>query len=159
MRSGPFLLALACAGLCGCVSSTNINRNQTGAGGGLPAARPAPPRVIVLRQVPHVFVVATTKRTQLASFLSLNADRSLAAYYTVRIVVPPAHGTASVEQGRFFPNYPPTNPHAACNSAPGDGMGLSYRSVPGYLGPDFLEVQAISSGGHAQLLDDHLDVR
>ena len=157
MRSSPILLALA-AGLCGCVTSTNVNTNQTAAGG-TPAARPVPPRVIVVRQVPHVFVAATGHRTRMSSFLSLNADCSLSAYYTVRVVDPPAHGTASVEQGRFYPNYPPANPRSACNTGSGDGMGLFYRSVPGYVGPDLLEVQAISPGGHSQLLDFHLDVR
>ena len=166
MRSTPLPLPLALASalamgasLCGCVTSTNVSSNQAVAGGGFAPARPAPARVVVLRQAPHVVVVASGTRTQLASFLSLNADCSLAAYYTVRLVVPPAHGTASIGQGRFYPNYPPNNPHAVCNNSPGEGIGLSYRSAPGYLGPDFLEVQAISPGGRAQLLDNHLDVR
>ena len=157
MRSSLLLPALAAASLCGCVTSTTVNPTQP-AGGGAPAGRP-PPRVIVVRQVPHVFVVATGRRTQLSSFLSLNADCSLAAYYTVRIVAPPAHGTASVEQGRYYPNYPPSNPHAVCNASPQDGVALSYRSAPGYLGPDLLEVQAISPNGRAELIDYHLDVK
>lgn len=159
MRSSAVMLVLA-ASLCGCMSSTNINSNQTAASGGIPvAARPAPVRVLVLRQAPRVAVVAGGTRTELASFLSLNADCSLDAFYTVRIVVPPAHGTAAVEQGRFFPHYPPGNPHSSCNAARGDGMGLFYRSAPGYRGPDFLEVQAISPHGQTRLLDEHLDVR
>ncbi len=158
MCSRLLLPVLAAAGLCGCVTSTNVNTNQTAAGGA-PAARPASPRIIVVRQVPHVFVVATGRRTRLSSFLSLNVDCSRAAYYTVRIVAPPAHGTASVEQGRYYPNYPPANPHSVCNASPQDGMALFYQSAPGYLGPDLLEVQAIAPDGRAQLIDYHLDVK
>ena len=157
MRASLPPLVLA-AGLCGCVTSTNVNTNQTQAGGA-PAAPPAPPRIIVLHQVPRVFAVATGRRAQLSAFLSLNPDCSLAAYYTVRVVVPPAHGTAAVERGRYYPNYPPANPHAVCNANPQDGMALSYQSAPGYLGPDLLEVQASAPNGHAQLIDYHLDVR
>ena len=159
MRSSPLFLVLA-ASLCGCVSSTNVTSNQAAAGGGIPVvARPAPVRVLVLRQVPRVVVVAGGTRAELASFLSLNADCSLGAFYTVRIVVPPAHDTAVVERGRFFPRYPSGNPHSPCNAVRGDGMGLFYRATPGYRGPDFLEVQAISPHGQARLLDEHLDIR
>ncbi len=142
---------------CGYVTSTNVNTNQTQAGGA--SAAPPAPRIILLHQVPRVFAVAAGRRTELSAFLSLNPDCSLAAYYTVRLVVPPAHGTASVERGRYYPNYPPANPHAVCNANPQDGMALSYQSAPGYLGPDLLEVQAIVPNGHAQLIDYHLDVK
>ncbi len=158
MRSRLLLPVLAAAGLCGCVTSTNVNTNQTTAGGAA-VGRPAPPRIIVLRQVPRVFTVASGQRARLSSFLSLNADCSLAAYYTVRAVVPPAHGAVSVEQGRFYPNFPPANPRHACNASPQDGMALSYRSAPGYLGPDLMEIQAIAPDGHAQLIDYHLEVK
>ena len=113
----------------------------------------------VLRQVPRVFTVASDHPARLSSFLSLNVDCSLAAYYTVRIVVPPAHGTASVEQGRYFPNYPAANPHSACNGSPHDGVALSYRSSPSYVGPDLTEVEAIAPDGHAQTIDYHLKVK
>ena len=126
MRSDPILLVLA-ASPCGCVTSTDVNTNQTAAGG-TPDARPVPPRVIV---VPHVFAAASGHRTRLSSFLSLTADCSLSASHTVRVVAPPAHGTASVEQGRFHPNHPPTNPHSARDTGSEDGMGLFHRSVPG----------------------------
>ena len=149
----PLVLAGSIAGLGGCV--TNVNTNQAAAVG----ASAAPPRVIVLRQVPHVLAVAAGRRAQVSAFLSLNPDCSLAAYYTVRIVVSPAHGTAMVERGRYFPNYPAANPHSACNASPQDGMGLFYRSAPDYRGPDLIEVEAVAPNGQTRLIDDHLDVR
>ena len=60
----------------------------------------------------------------------------------MRIVVPPAHGTAMVEWGCYSPNHPAANPRSACNARPQDGVGLFYRSAPGYRGPDLIQVAA-----------------
>ena len=74
-------------------------------------------------------------------------------------MVPPAHGTAMVERGRYFPNYPATNPHSPCKVSSQDGVGLFSRSAPDYSGPDLIEVESIAPNGWARLIDDHLDVR
>ena len=109
------------AGLAGCVTSTNTNLAVA------PSAGPAAPRVVsrtvvLVRRPPPIFVAASGKRARLASMHSLNPDCSLEGYMTVRVVVSPAHGTATVERGLFYPNYPHTNSRSVCNSQPAEGM-------------------------------------
>lgn len=143
--------------LSACVTSTNTNLAV--APSASPPARTATRTVVLVRRPAPVFVAASGKRARLVIMHSLNPDCSLEGYMTVRVVVPPVHGTASVEQGLFYPNYPHNNPHAVCNTQPAEGMAAFYQSATNYVGPDYVEMEVIEPDGRAGRLGFHIDVR
>ena len=158
MQTSAPLLLLVAIGLGGCVTNTN---QATALAPSIQASAARAPvvRQMVLIRGPSKYVAASGKRTQLAAFQSLNADCSVADYYTVRVVVPPSHGTAGVEKGRYYSNYPQGNQRYACNTSPQGGVAAWYQSAAGYIGPDLVELQLIAPGGQARLVDVHLDVK
>ncbi len=105
------------------------------------------------------FAVAANTRSQINSWFSLHADCSLHQYWTVQLLTLPQHGTASIEKGRFYPNYAPQNQRAACNLHPQDGVSASYQPQPGYVGPDLLTIQVITPTGQSWTTDFQLSVK
>ena len=105
------------------------------------------------------FAVATNTRSQINSWFSLHADCSLHQYWSIELLRLPQHGTASVEKGRFYPNYSPRNQRAACNLHPQDGVSVFYQPQPGYLGPDLLAIQVINPLGQSWTTDFELSVK
>ena len=110
-------------------------------------------------RIPLEFAVVSGKRTMLRRLFELHADCSLAAYADVRLTTPPAHGALTIEQGRYYPDYPSGDQRYACNLKPQAGIAAFYQSDPGYVGPDSLTVQVIRSDGIDRTLDYHLDVK
>ena len=139
--------------LAGCVTNTSLAVAQS-------ATSAAPVRTVVVEHhAPPIFVAVSGKRVRLASMNSLNPDCTLEGYMTVRVVVPPAHGRATVGQGQFYPTYPRANVRSACNSKPAEGVAAWYQSLPGYVGPDIVELEVIQTDGGAGRLAFHIDVR
>ncbi len=90
---------------------------------------------------------------------SLQPDCSLNAYLTVRILSLPTHGTATVERGRYYPNYPKNNDRSVCNDRPADGTAVWYQSTPGYVGDDAVELEVIGTDGRAARISYHIEVK
>ena len=105
------------------------------------------------------FAVAANSRSQINSWFSLHADCSLHQYYVVQLISPPQHGTLTIEKGRFYPNYAPSNQRAACNLHPQDGVEASYIPQPNYVGPDMLTIQVITPAGQSWTTDFQLSVK
>ncbi|WP_454818860.1 hypothetical protein [Labrys neptuniae] len=59
---------------------------------------------------------------------------------SVKIVVPPRHGTAAVIQTKGHTSYPSTNPRFKCNSRLTPMTDVIYRSQAGFTGDDTLKV-------------------
>ncbi len=134
--------------LAGC---TTINNWQSGS-----RARIVLHPIVLVGQ--QVFTVARDKRSRLATAFSLNPDCSRAEDVTIRILASPTHGVATVETGRFYPNYPPANIHSACNARLAGGLVTWYRPTPGYTGADAVELEIIGDAGGAIRKDFHIEV-
>lgn len=152
------LMLMVAASLGGCVTNTNLTTaaaSGSGSGGG----GAAPRRIVLIHRPAPVFIAASGKRTRLATMFSLNPDCSLNDYLTVRLLSLPAHGTASVEHGRYYPNYPASNAHSACNTQPADGTAVWYVSAPDYVGDDAVELEIIATNGRAERVSYHIEVK
>jgi hypothetical protein len=110
-------------------------------------------------RIPLEFAVASGKRTMLRRVFALHADCSLGAYASMRPMTQPLHGTLTIEQGRFYPSYPPGDQRYACNLKPQAGVAVFYQSDPGYVGPDGATIEVVRPNGGNALLDYHLDVK
>ena len=154
----PLLPWTFAALLCGCVTNTNVPMASAIGAGGSGGAAP-PRRIVVVHRTAPVFVAASGKPSRLASAFSLHPDCSLNDYITVRVLAAPTHGTATVERGRFYPTYPRTNDRSACNAHPAEGTVVWYRSEPGYVGSDAVELEIIETDGRAGRVDYHIEVK
>ena len=119
----------------------------------------APRPILLVRGAAPIFVVASGKRTRLATMFALNPDCSLDDYLTVRILSLPTHGEATVEQGRFYTNYPKNSDRSACNRVPSAGTAVWYRSVSGYVGDDAAEIEIIGTNGRSGRISYHIEVK
>lgn len=60
---------------------------------------------------------------------------------SVKIIVPPQHGTATVIRKLGYTNYPKWNDNYRCNSVKVPMAAVNYRSNPGYVGVDTLQLR------------------
>ncbi len=104
------------------------------------------------------FVAVAGRRSRLRTAFSLNPDCTTAGFVDYRLVTLPTHGTAAVEQGLFYPDYPAGSVRAACDQHRQPGVALFYMPAPGYVGPDFLTLLAILPDGIQRTVDYRLDV-
>ncbi|GBQ68013.1 hypothetical protein AA103196_1837 [Ameyamaea chiangmaiensis NBRC 103196] len=81
------------------------------------------------------------------SWFALHADCSLDAYPLITQIDPPAHGSLSLKQGMFYPNYPAGNQRYVCNLHPQPGVQARYVSAPGYTGADTFTIRVLTPGG------------
>jgi hypothetical protein len=105
------------------------------------------------------FSVASGKRAMLRKVFDLNADCSLAAYADIRVKTPPGHGTVTIVQGDYYPDYPLGNQRYTCNLKRQAGMAAFYQSDPGYVGPDSLTLEIVNPAGGDRILHYHLSVK
>lgn len=65
----------------------------------------------------------------------------------VSVVARPAHGVVTVTPGDGFVTYAEGDPRSACNRRRLDGLHVTYRPEPGYLGPDSATITAVLADG------------
>jgi len=90
---------------------------------------------------------------------SLNPDCTSVGPVRFNILNAPAHGRISVKTTKIYSNFPPNNPRNICNTKGGLGQELIYISVPGYTGPDSVDVEPIGPLGAASHLHVAIVVR
>jgi len=91
--------------------------------------------------------VASGRPLKLYHAYSTNPDCSSAGAVVLRVTQPPQHGRVSISQTGVFPNFPESNLRNACNRRRVPGVQATYVSQRGYLGPDFVGLQALFPNG------------
>ncbi|MEA1675278.1 hypothetical protein [Nitrospirillum sp. BR 11163] len=109
-----------------------------------PAGKPMPEQVTLTRTVP------VGQERELNFYQGLHEDCAPIQGITVQILTPPAHGTATLRDGKDYPTFPAGNPRAVCNKTAMPAQQLWYQPAPGYTGADVLEVQVFYPMGTAQ---------
>jgi hypothetical protein len=89
---------------------------------------------------------------------SVNPDCSADGTVVVRVLKEPAHGTFGSRTAMVFPSFPSENPRAHCDSRRVSGQEQTYKSKPGYTGPDDLEFEFIYPHGDTKRIDVALTV-
>jgi hypothetical protein len=89
----------------------------------------------------------------------LNPDCTAAGTLTTQLVQPPKHGTLSLSDEGFFPDFQPPNPRAACDTRKSPGKQAFYTSVDGFHGRDKLVLQNATSEGRVRRITIDIDVR
>jgi hypothetical protein len=92
-------------------------------------------------------VVASGRPLLLYQAYSTNPDCSSAGTVVLRIAQVPEHGRVSIRQAGVFPRFPESNPRSACNRRRVSGVEATYVSQRGYLGPDFVVLEALFPAG------------
>jgi len=92
-------------------------------------------------------VVASGRPLLLYQAYSTNPDCSSAGTVALRIAQAPEHGRVSIRQAGVFPRFPESNPRNACNRRRVSGVEATYVSQRGYLGPDFVVLEALFPAG------------
>jgi hypothetical protein len=92
-------------------------------------------------------VVASGRPLLLYQAYSTNPDCSSAGTVVLRIAQAPEHGRVSIRQAGVFPRFPESNPRSACNRRRVSGVEATYVSQRGYLGPDFVVLEALFPAG------------
>lgn len=92
-------------------------------------------------------VVASGKLLLLYEAYSTNPDCSSAGNVVLRVAQSPEHGRVSIRQTGVFPRFPEANPRSACNRRRVPGVQATYTSQRGYLGPDFVVLEALFPAG------------
>ena len=87
------------------------------------------------------------KPIRLIFLFFVNPDCSSRELPTVRITQNPQHGRVQVSKTQDFPTYPESNSRSVCNSRRVDGIAVSYVAEPGYLGGDYVGMEAIYDSG------------
>jgi hypothetical protein len=105
------------------------------------------------------YVTPANTTRELNHWVSLNADCTPNGTFTVRLIQPPAHGTALVQTGQFHVSYGTGNDRHACNMQTHPGIGITYTPAPNYVGPDLLTISVINPKGRTWTTDFHLSVR
>ena len=113
-----------------------------------PAQAPSVPATADTLEAKRVAIV--DRPLQVDFVTALNPDCSLVGVTSVRTIEEPRHGKLTVEKGWGFANYPQDNPRAACGRRRSEGMQMSYRPDPGYLGPDSVTVDVIYGDGYSR---------
>ena len=90
---------------------------------------------------PRIRTIASGERQRIDYFYFLNPDCTSAGYATIRIITPAAHGELTTEGGVDYPNFQKENQRYQCNLRKSPVINVSYRSNPGYLGPDSASIK------------------
>ena len=78
---------------------------------------------------------------------------------TLKIVEPPAHGSARISDDALFLAYPPGNARSACNSRKIPGHAAFYTAQAGYTGRDKVVLEGSSPGGQVRRITVDILVR
>ena len=92
-------------------------------------------------------VVASGRPLLLYQAYSTNPDCSSTGTVALRIAQAPEHGRVSIRQAGVLPRFPESNPRSACNRRRVSGVEATYVSQRGYLGPDFVVLEALFPAG------------
>ena len=149
-----FVPAAAATLLGGCVAPDGVTLPVARSTAPIPAF---PDRTDRHFHVP--FAVAENRPSRINAWFDLNPDCSVAGTVTVRLLAPPSHGTMTLRQGRYYPDYPRGDQRYACNLRPRDGVAGTYRPDPGYTGPDRFTIAVVTPNGSAWTSDFRLAVK
>ncbi len=94
--------------------------------------------------------VASGRPLQLYHAYSTNPDCSSAGTVVLRVTQPPLHGRVSISHTGVFPNFPESNLRNVCNRRRVPGVQAIYVSQRGYVGPDFVVLQALYPAGRGR---------
>lgn len=113
------------------------------------AAKPTPPAAAPAASGPLEIKRAAVvdQPLQLDFLYAINPDCSSIGVARIRTIEEPKHGKMAIEQTTGFSNFPQDNPRFACNRRRSEGMLMSYRPEPGYLGPDTVIVEVVYGDG------------
>jgi hypothetical protein len=92
-------------------------------------------------------VVASGRPLMLYQAYATNPDCTSAGTVVLRIAQPPEHGRITIHQTGVFPRFPESNPRNVCNRRRVPGVEATYVSQRGYLGPDFVVLEALFPAG------------
>ncbi len=110
-----------------------------------PPAGPPQPTATAPSEIKRVAVV--DQPLPMDFLYALNPDCSSIGVARVLTLQEPKHGKLSVEKTESFSNFPQDNPRSACNRRRSEGMQISYRPEPGYVGSDSVTVDVIYGDG------------
>ncbi len=100
-----------------------------------------------LPAVPRSSTVPTGIKREIGFFASLNADCSPNGDIQSRLIKPPANGTAELEDGPGYTNYPIINQRYSCNNRQVMGVRVFYTSKDGFTGKDSFEAEFFAPAG------------
>jgi hypothetical protein len=92
-------------------------------------------------------VVASGRPLMLYQAYSTNPDCTSAGAVVLRVAQAPEHGRVSIHQAGIFPRFPDANPRSVCNRRRVSGMRATYVSQRGYIGSDFVVLEALFPAG------------
>jgi len=92
-------------------------------------------------------VVASGRPLMLYQAYSTNPDCSSAGTVVLRVAQLPEHGRVSIHPTGVFPKFPEANPRSVCNRRRVPGVEATYVSQRGYLGSDFVVLEALFPAG------------
>jgi|EndMetStandDraft_6_1072998.scaffolds.fasta_scaffold344677_2 hypothetical protein len=92
-------------------------------------------------------VVASGRPLMLYEAYSTNPDCSSAGQVVLRVAQSPEHGRVNIRQTGVFPRFPEVNPRSACNRRRVPGVQAIYVSQRGYLGTDYVVLEALFPAG------------
>jgi hypothetical protein len=98
------------------------------------------------------------RRQRMGSFYSINPDCAKRGIVEVRIVAPPAHGRATLEDAKDFSTYEKDNVRFDCNRKEIPVIALFYVSDEGYSGADSFSAEALYPDGNTRLNTYSVDV-
>ena len=104
------------------------------------------------------FVALAGRQSRLRTAFFLNPDCSPAGVVSFRLLAAPAHGTAAIEQGLYYPEFPAGSIRAACDLQRRVGIALSYIPAPGFIGADHLTLLVVRPDGTELIIDYSLEV-
>lgn len=77
----------------------------------------------------------------------------------LRILKPPAHGTARVSDEPLFLAFPANNPRSACNNRKIPGHQAFYTAAAGFTGRDKVVLEGASPEGRVRQITVDIEVR
>ena len=112
------------------------------------------------QQMPTLQRVVASGRPQQINFITtMDPDCHLTGSGDFAVLEGPAHGRVSMERGVDFPNYPPNNPRARCNTRKLAGNKLIYQSAPGFVGEDDFVLEVVGKYGSVLRARYHIAIR
>jgi len=104
-------------------------------------------------------VVASGQPLILFQASATNPDCTSMGKIILRMTQAPQHGRVTIRSAGVFPNFAESNIRSACNRRRVPGIQAVYVSQRGYLGPDFVELQALFPAGTERSLKLSISVK
>jgi hypothetical protein len=92
-------------------------------------------------------LVASGRPLMLYEANATNPDCTSAGAVVLRLAQPPEHGRVSIRRTGVFPRFAESNLRSVCNRRRVPGVQATYVSQRGYLGPDFVILEALFPRG------------